>query len=331
MDRTGSDDLTAVLARYPAIARPCQPPESLGNAGGLSGVRLWRYASGRDILVARAWPPNGPGRPALEQIHRWLGEAADVGFVPVPLAALDGRTLHEQGGRLWEVAPWLDGTAVPEQPPPGVLRSGFAALAAFHQALRSDRTIGPSPGLAARWRELDRLIKKDFDLMARSVERAADDPHGAAARQWLALARAAAPRLVAPLERALASTVPLQPCLRDARPEHLLFCGERVTGLIDFGAMDIDSVAADLARLSSEWIGTDRTARANGLAAYAAVRPLDPVELALLDAFDDSAALLGGGHWIRWHFLEGQRFTEPSAVAAGIARGLERLAERALA
>jgi homoserine kinase type II len=211
-----------------------------------------------------------------------------------------------------------------------VLRSGFAALAAFHQALRRDRTTGPSLGLAARWRELDGLIKEGFELLACSVERAAGDPHASAARQWLALARAAAPRLVAPLRRALALAVPLQPCLRDARPHHLLFCGERVTGLVDFGAMAIDSVAADLARLSSEWLGADRSARAEGLAAYAAVRPLDPLELALIDVFDDSTALLGGGHWVRWHFVDGQRFANPSAVAVGIARGLERLTARGL-
>ena len=102
-----------------------------------------------------------------------------------------------------------------------------------------------------------------------------------------------------------------------------------MTGLVDFGAMAIETVAADLARLLGEWIGPDRLDRAEALAAYASIRPLDAVELALIDVFEDSAALLGAGHWIRWHFLEARTFDDPSAVALGIARGLERLARRA--
>jgi len=103
-----------------------------------------------------------------------------------------------------------------------------------------------------------------------------------------------------------------------------------VTGLVDFGAMAVDTVAADLARLLADWVGTDRSTRAEALAAYAAVRPLDAVELALIDPFEDATALLGAGHWIRWHFLEGRAFTDPGAVAEGIARGLRRMGERGL-
>src|SRR4051812_49800653 len=115
---TGRDDLSTVLTRYPAIDRPCRPPEALGNAGGWSGARLWRYESGRGPLVARAWPADGPGREALGQIHRWLEAVADLGFIPVPLSALDGRTLQEQGGRFWEVVPWLHREPAPGPTPP---------------------------------------------------------------------------------------------------------------------------------------------------------------------------------------------------------------------
>src|SRR3954454_11405698 len=97
MGPTWNGDLTTVLARYPAIVRPCRPPEALGNAGGWSGARLWRFGSGRGPLVARAWPPDGRSREALEQIHRWLAESAGMGFVPAPVPALDGRTVLEQG------------------------------------------------------------------------------------------------------------------------------------------------------------------------------------------------------------------------------------------
>jgi Ser/Thr protein kinase RdoA (MazF antagonist) len=323
------DDLRAVLDRYPAIARPCAAPEPLGNAGGLSGSRLWRYASGRGRLVARAWPVDGPPRAAIERIHRWLGEAAGLGFVPVPLAARDGRTLHEQGGRLWEVAPWLAGTAAPGPPPSARLRAGFAALAAFHQSVRSDRSHGPSPGVRNRLHEIESLLGGGFTALDRVLGQASADPLAAPAKHWLALARWTAPRLVELLRRASGRVVALQPCLRDARPEHLLFEGDRVTGLVDFGAMAVESVAADLARLLAEWIGPARAERAEALDAYAAIRPLDESETVLIDVFEASAALLGAGHWVRWHFVEGRTFDAPGAVARGIEHGLERLARLA--
>jgi Ser/Thr protein kinase RdoA (MazF antagonist) len=319
------DDLRTVLDRYPAIARPSAPPEPLGNAGGLSGSRLWRYRSGRGCLIARAWPEDGPPRLAIEQIHRWLVETSDLGFVPVPLAALDGRTLQEHGGRLWEVAPCLDGKAAPIPPSTIALGAGFAALAAFHQRLRTGRTLGPSPGLQRRLHEVETLLGGGFSTLGRAGSARPNDPCWGPAQRWLELARRTAPRLLEPLRRSSARVVALQPCLRDVRPDHLLFQGDRLTGLVDFGAMAVESVAADLARLLTEWIGPDRVRRAEALKAYAAIRPLGEAETALIDAFDASAALLGAGHWVRWHFVEGRSFDEPGAVERGIARGLERV------
>src|SRR6185437_2387218 len=117
---------------------------------------------------------------------------------------------------------------------------------------------------------------------------------------------------------AAGATVDRQPCLRDVRPDHLLFTGERLTGLVDYGAMGVDTVAVDLARLMAEWLGRDRALRAGALDAYASVRPIDAAETALIDAFERSSALLGGGHWVRWHFLEGREFEDPSAVVRGL-------------
>ena len=46
------------------------------------------------------------------------------------------------------------------------------------------------------------------------------------ALRWLGLARARLPRLLDPIREAAGRVVPLQPCLRDARPEHFLFEGD---------------------------------------------------------------------------------------------------------
>ncbi len=64
-----------VLDRYPASIRPTSPPRPLGNAGGLSGARLWRFDSGRGPLVLRCWPTDGPDLARLEWIHACLAAA----------------------------------------------------------------------------------------------------------------------------------------------------------------------------------------------------------------------------------------------------------------
>jgi Ser/Thr protein kinase RdoA (MazF antagonist) len=120
----------------------------------------------------------------------------------------------------------------------------------------------------------------------------------------------------------------LQPTPRDARAEHFLFEGDRLTGLVDFGAMGVDSTASDLARLLADWVGNDRAAFTNALDAYAAIRPLDGLEIERIETFAESAAWLGPARWVRWHFLDQRPFDDPDAVRKGLERGLERLIER---
>jgi Ser/Thr protein kinase RdoA (MazF antagonist) len=321
-----------VLACYPASIQPLSAPEALGNAGGASGARLWRFATGRGLLVARAWPADGPRRADVDQIHRWLIAAADLGFVPVPLEGLDGQTCREHGGRLWEITPWLSGAPDRDQPPSrSRLRAAFAALGAFHQRLAGDAVRGLSRGLQSRLRETDGLLWGGFDSLIAILDRAPPEPALDPARRWLERARPLAPRLLELLRSVSARELILQPCLRDARAEHWLFEEDRVTGLVDFGAMGLECVAADLARLISEWGLIDVRLRSEALDAYRAVRPLEESEIALIEVFEVSAAILGPGRWVRWRFVEDRTFDDPSAVAKGIERGLERLARLATA
>ena len=322
-------DLTVVLERYPAAVRPLDQPEDLGNAGGLSGARFWRYRSGTGTLLVRAWPTDGPPLVVLERIHGWLAELTTLGFVPVPIAGLDGRTIVVYAGQFWEVGPWMPGVSDPGRPPTaGRVRAACSALAAFHARLRRHATVGPSCGILARLREVEALSIRGFAALGRSVAESPNDRIGSIARRWLEVAPPFAASLRAGLSRAASRPVARQPCLRDARPEHFLFEGDRVSGLVDFGAMGEDSVAADLARLGSDWLGHDRLLRAEALRAYSAVRPLDHTELDLIAVFEETGALLIGAHWMRWHFLERRRFNDPGAVVSGLERGLDRLLAR---
>ncbi len=260
----------------------------------------------------------------LEQVHRWLLLAGDLGFIPAPIADRSGRTLQEHDGRFWELTPWMPGAAEAARPPAkDRVASAFAALAAFHQRLGEEWREGVSPGLGHRHEAIVQLLRGGFDALERAIQR--PDETRQLAMQWLGLARAVAPELLDPLREAAGRVVSLQPCLRDARPEHFLFEGDRVSGLVNFGAMGVDCVAGDLARLMGEWLDGDISARAEALTAYGQIRPLDVAEASLIEAFASSSALLIGEHWIRWHYIDGRQFDDPLAVTQGIARGLAHI------
>jgi homoserine kinase type II len=320
--------LDELLARYSSSVQPRSPLESLGGGGGLSGARLWWYDSQRGQLVLRAWPPHGPGREHLERVHRWLFQAAALGFIPVPVRDQAGRSLQDYEGALWEITPWLAGTSASARPPATVhTQAAFAGLAAFHQQLASGQESAVSPGLRKRLEAVTQLIHGGFDTLETAVQQSRGDPPGEldAARRWLSLARTVAPRVLESLAPASTLVTRLQPCLRDARPEHFLFQGERLTGLVDFGAMGVDSVAGDLARLLGDWLEGDTAARGAALAAYERICPLQPAETMLIAVFETSADVLIGERWLRWHYLEGRHFDLPLAASQGLARGLSRL------
>jgi len=319
---------------YPLHVRPLAGPERLGGAGGHSGSRLWRYRSAAGQFVLRAWPPFGPGRPHLERVHHWLSLTSDLGFTPVPIRDISGQSLRENAGRLWEIAPWLGGA--PDfgiAPSSGHLRAAFAGLAALHLRLADRRCQGFSPGLIERHQTIRQLIDGGFDLLEDVCTNRRESGCGPRehALLWIKLAQL----LARDVENRLGSAVPrvvfLQPCLRDARPEHFLFECERLSGLVDFGAMGIETVAADLARLIGEWLEGDRSARRDALAAYESVRPLDPSESALIEVFEWSSAVLIGERWARWHYLENRTFDDPGAVARGLDKSSARLERLLLA
>src|SRR5436305_6691370 len=100
--------LRQLLAHYAATVQPLAPPAPLGNAGGLSGASLWRFPSGRGLLIARRWPAEGPGPHELARMHDWLAMARHLGYIPAPLAGSDGRTFYETSEGLCELSPWLE-------------------------------------------------------------------------------------------------------------------------------------------------------------------------------------------------------------------------------
>jgi homoserine kinase type II len=144
------------------------------------------------------------------------------------------------------------------------------------------------------------------------------------ARQFLAALPRALPHAISLHERLAREKFSVQPCLRDIWHDHVLFTGDEVTGIIDFGAMDIDTPACDVARLLGGLVGPDAAQRQIGLTGYCSVRPLMAHELAAVAAFDTSIVLLAGCNWIRWIFIEGRQFENPTQVIGYFKRIMER-------
>jgi Ser/Thr protein kinase RdoA (MazF antagonist) len=323
------DSLSLVLARYPRHAQPLRSVQALEGFGGHSGALLWRYQAPMGPIAARAWPVNVQSLEHVLAIHRWLAEAGDLGFLPVPIAARDGQTVERCDGRLWEIAPWLEGQPERNRPPDEErVQAAFEALARLHRRLAGVATVGRSPGLAKCIVEMKELDTQGYDALESALHQAPASELRDAGFRWVDLAKATVPRLLPGLHDAARLAVPLQPCLRDARPEHFLFQGIEVSGLVDFGAMGVETVAADVARLIGEWFADNPSLRALAVAAYEQIRPLDPSEVALSTAFEAAADLLIAGHWLTWQFLDKRQFDAPMAVPRGIARGLQRLRRR---
>ncbi len=309
------DLVLAVLARYPALLRQGLR-EPLGNRGGFSGARLWRLATPAGPLCLRASAPHETARHVAWR-HRLqaLGRAAGHTFVPAVLATSAGATFVEEAGRRWELMEWLPGRAdYRAQPSPARLEAAARALALIHEAWQGEgQGWGACPAVLRRlevarsWREPALSAGGPVRPL---LERLRD-----AVRRWLPRV----PGLLGPWrERGCV----LQPCLRDVWHDHLLFEGQRLTGLVDYAAVDRDGVAADLARMLGSLVEDDEAGWRVALAAYRGVRDLPAEEEERARLLDRTGAVLALANWLRW-LAEGQRPLEQMGRVEELLRRVE--------
>jgi Ser/Thr protein kinase RdoA (MazF antagonist) len=319
-----------VLERYPADCQALQI-ESLGSAGGMSGAHFWRWESPRGRLGLRRWPSEHPTPDGLRFIHSVLRNvyASGLDFVPVPIAAVDGVTIVQHDGNLWELTAWLPGAADYERSPSvEKLRAAMTALARFHVAsagFPDPLSPAPSPNITRRLARLRDLVSGGTDMLPRAIK---DDDWPELAplsRQFTAILPRSLPRAIAELAPLAAIALPLQPCIRDIWHDHVLFEGDTVTGLIDFGAMQIDTPAGDVARLLGSLVGDDEVGWREGLAAYAAVHRLSEQELLAVSALDTSGVILAGCNWIQWIYVDGRQFESQGQVLDRFRRIVSRM------
>jgi homoserine kinase type II len=321
-----------VLSAYPDDCQP-RAVEWLGSAGGFSGAVFWRIITRRGTLCLRRWPPEHPTRERLDFIHAVLRHVEAQGYhlIPVPLSTRDHASYVANDDSLWELATWVPGEANYRRAPTRQkLAAALAALAGFHQAAATFPTRPPrpaqSPGILERLKQLEALQAGGIQEIHAAIE----------PRPWPGLvprAQELCQRFsqladdVATRLRSVADVeVSLQPCLRDIWSDHVIFAGEQVSGLVDFGAMRQESVAADVGRLLGSMAEDDQAAWRAGLEAYQTVAPLCAGAQRLAETFDRSGTLLSAVHWMKWIYLDGRTFTDRDAVLDRIDRLLARLA-----
>jgi Phosphotransferase enzyme family len=279
-----------VTRRYSERFRPnrCElPPTGLG----FSGAIVRRIETGSGLFCLRGWPPETTHIDRVLGLHRWLGHLCERGVqtVAVPVAASDGRTLVIEEGRAWQIEPWLKGCAdFRLRPTRERLTAAMTALAELHRAAAGFRPAAPerewfrsddeaiAPAVSER---LERLRSWKTEVLGRvrtaiPTASISDRRLREAANAILAGFERTAPTIQHELLTASHLRVPVQPCLRDVWHDHILFEGDKVTGIVDPSAARGDTVAADLSRLLGSLVGDDRPMWEVALSAYQACRPL---------------------------------------------------------
>jgi homoserine kinase type II len=321
-------DAVAVLASYPTFCRQ-GTLKQLSNNGGFSGAALWRIDDPAGSLCLRVWPGHETS-PRLHFRHLLMTQARQCGlpFVPAVLAAQAGATVVEYAGRLWELSEWLPGRAdYHERPSLARLEAACSALAQLHLVWRN--ISGSVRGYPAIQRRLSfiadewlPLVRSGWNPLAIAAQ---SDPLRPLVERALRVMPSAIEKVPHRLQRWRGGCPRLQPCLCDLWHDHLLFEGERLTGLIDYGAVKIDHVAVDLSRMLGSLVADDAAAWQAGLHAYRKIAPLTEEEEELAHALDETGIVLGAANWLRWLYAQRRPFADRSCVARRLAELVERL------
>lgn len=272
-----------VLARYADLWRGRL--ESFRRSG-FSGARVWKVHAPAGLLCLRAGQA-GESRSLVVRRQTLMRLAVEGGlsFVPALIPLPDGGAAVEADGRHWELMRWMPGTAsYHSEPSPARLRAAVRAVASVHRAWCHEPVrVRGCPAIERR-------------LEAAKV--AVEGRYTGGLQQLQALLVVHLPRAVRELH-ALGRMWRLQWCLRDVWHDHLLFEGEVLRGLVDYGAVGPDTVAVDLARMLGSLLEDDEAGWTDGLRAYREVAPLSDAEAELARCLDRTGVIASLAKWFR--------------------------------
>lgn len=304
---------------------------------GFSGSALWKVIASEPTswpspLCLKRWPADHPPPARLPWMHQVLLHAAANGidYVPRPMLTRAGQSSCQHAGSTWELMTWLPGD-IDQSPLPAVERvtAAFRALARFHQATADYGANAPGEKYQtltiherlARYRKLQQgqleVCRQAF--IARRIPVIDDLAH-----EWIVRHSQLPLAILQQLEIADRWQLPLQPAIRDLWRDHVLFTGNDVSGLIDFGAMRKDTPLTDIARLLGSLAQDDTTLRNMACAAYAELLPLSERDRDLINLIDHSGALIAGWNWLDWLYVEQRQFPSLAAVRRRLHELLQR-------
>jgi hypothetical protein len=296
-----------VVQRFAGIAQRCiwQP---LANAGGFSGAQLWRgEIAGVPQFALKRWPADCSAR-RLKSIHRWLKDAEHLPFVPKLVAGARVGTTAVHGDHVWDITQWMPGEAkVAGAYTEATIRAACEAISQLHDVWNPRRvSFQPCPALTRRLQIFDRWNSAKLTAPLRGGWREAES-----------LVRLAIPAIRSELKFWLTRPLPVQPCLTDIHRDHVLFTGDTVTGIIDYGAMKFDNVAVDAARFLGDAAGDDETLYELGCDLFVQHHGEDHCPRELITVLDRTGTLGAIANWLL-------RDVRTPAVEARLVRLIER-------
>lgn len=333
-----SYEVEQILENWPSAGRTVRvaPVERRPGSLGFSGAAVWKVETPTESLALRQWQGRMPYA-LLRQIHEFQKLiSATLDFVPRLALTHDGAAIFSADGRLWELSTWMPGAAdyMPQRRPEK-LRAAMQALAAIHLAARP--AIAPkwksgaelsdamqramnqygfpvgSPSMTIRFKRLEELLSNRLEKLRGAVAKLEGEERTLASKSLALVAQ------LAPQQRRLADKwkgiyLQSQPRLGDVHHDHILFTGDRVTGVIDFGAADFDAASGDVARLLGSLAGDDQETWDRGLSAYLEVNPLPDIEQQAIAVFDSTGVVISAANWLHWLFVE------PTSVDRSVSR-----------
>lgn len=312
--------------------------------GGFSGAGVFKVETAKARYCLRRWPVGHTSATRVLAIHELLALAKDrgVAVVPVPVESDTGTTLPEVNRAFWQLEPWMSGVAdFLAAPNEERLKSAMTQLARFHNAVCDwvptgavsqwfqPASIKTCPTITNRIRMIDSYASSIADLEA-ALARESDARFRDAGVRVALLFRSAHSEVKQELIAVESLPVPLQPCIRDLWHDHLLFQGDELSGIVDFGAMATDSVCCDLSRLLGSLFGDDSASWQRGIGYYEAVKPLTESEHRLLRPLDRSSVLLSGMTWLKRRYVLRNTPDDLSRVCDRLDAILVRLSSLAL-
>lgn len=280
--------------------------------GGFSGASIWKWEGEGRFYALRRWPPETLPRPRILGLHRLLNwwNREGVKEFPLPLPVDSGATLWRMDEYDWQLEPWMPGVAdFQSNPSDERLREVVSWLARLH--LISSRyepdeasrewfqrlSRGTSPNVSERISLVGNWTRQKLQQTESQIRSVTDASLREPLISILTIAPLRIPQVETELRVASQIDVPLFPCLRDLWHDHLLFSGDRLTGVIDPSACRTESASSDLSRLLGSLLPFDKPRWDVALNHYSTIRPLSVSEWQLVEILDRSQILLSGLYW----------------------------------